>query len=212
MQHMILETTEAVEGRVVRYAERPIPFETFLELSGDQDIELVDGVMVAKMAVQLTHEKLFAWLLTLLNLYVRKRDLGIVLGSRTAVEIGEFGGRLPDLLFVRREQIGIVQEKAVYGAPDLVIELVSPNDRPSDIVALETDYRGVGVSEIVFVDQQRQRVRVLRRRDGSSYEEEVLTAGTLHMETVEGFAVQTEWLLKEPRPDEFDTLVHLLGA
>jgi len=35
-------------------------------------------------------------------------------------------------------------------APDLVIELISPNDRPSDIVVLEMDYRAIGVTEIVF--------------------------------------------------------------
>jgi Uma2 family endonuclease len=205
-----LEIREAEEQRVVRFAQRPITFEEFLELTGKDDLELIDGVMVEKMSVQLEHEKLFAWLYHLSGLYVEERNLGIVLGSRTAVEISMFRGRLPDLLFVRRERMGIVQQKAIYGAPDLVIELISSNDRPSDISALETDYRAIGVPEIVFIDQQKRRVRLLRSRE-AGYEEETLTGGTLRFESLEGFALQVEWLFQEPRTNLRATLERLLA-
>ena len=134
---------------MVHLAERPIPFPAFLDLSADRDVELVGGVMVEKMAAQLEHEKLFAWLDRVVGTYVSHRRLGILLGSRTAVEISAYGGRLPDLLFVRSDRLEIVRERAVYGAPDLVIEIVSPNDRASDLIALETEYRGLGVPEIL---------------------------------------------------------------
>ena len=204
-----LEIVEAEEQRVVRFAQRPITFAMFLELAGDCHIELVDGVMVEKMAVQLEHEKLFAWLFHLSGLYVEERDLGIIPGSRTAVEISAFRGRLPDLLFVRRERLHIVQQKAISGAPDLVIELISPHDRPSDIIALETDYRAIGVPEIVFIDQQKQRVRVLHKRD-TAYEETELTADLLRFESLEGFALPVEWLFQDPRPTVRATLTELL--
>lgn len=210
MTPVLHDITEAVEGRVVRYAERPIPFERFLDISTNPNLELVDGVTVERMAANLKHERLFVWLVTMLNLYVNTRDLGIVLGSRTAVEISEFGGRLPDILFVRRDRMGVVQERAVYGAPDLVIELVSPNDRPSDVISLETDYRSVGVSEIVFINQSKRSVVVLRKRDGR-YEDHTLTSGTLHLETVDGFEIEAEWLWQEPRPDELGTVTRLLS-
>src|SRR5205809_170074 len=90
------EIRQQVEGRVVHFAERPIPFPAFLELSADRHVELVGGVMVEKMAAQLEHEKLFAWLDRVVGTYVSHRKLGIVLGSRTAVEINAYGGRLPD--------------------------------------------------------------------------------------------------------------------
>lgn len=205
------EIRQHVEGRVVHYAERPISFSAFLAVSGDRNLELVEGVMIEKMAAQLEHEKLFAWLLTVLNSYVRRRDLGIVLGSRTAVEIHNYGGRLPDLLFVRRDRQAIVQDRAVYGAPDLVIEIVSPNDRPSDLIALETEYRALGVPEILFIDLPRATVRVLRQR-GEEYEETLLTAGPLRLEGIEGIELSVDALLREPRPDEFTTVAELLEA
>src|SRR5205823_4906224 len=116
---------------------------------------------------------------------------------------------LPDLLFVRSERQEIVRERAVYGAPDLVIEIVSPNDRASDLIALETEYRGLGVPEILFLDLPRQRVRALRRgqepgarasgRDagGSEYAEEVCVAGVLRLGAIEGMALPVQALLRE---------------
>jgi len=206
------EIRQQVEGRVVHFAERPIPFPAFLELSVDQHVELVGGVMVEKMAAQLEHEKLFAWLDRVVGTYVSHRKLGIVLGSRTAVEISAYGGRLPDLLFVRSERLEIVRDRAVYGAPDLVIEIVSPNDRPSELIALETEYRGLGVPEILFLDLPRRRVRVLRRRETGEYEEEVRTDGSVRLEAVDGIALSLTALLDEPRPDEFATVSALLEA
>ncbi len=210
MEHSVIETTQTVEGRVVRFSERPITFEEFLSLSGDSEMELVDGVMVEQMAAQLDHEKLVVWLLGILAGYVRHKGLGIVLGSRTAVEIGAFGGRLPDILFVRQERMDIVRQKAIYGAPDLVIEIVSPNDRPSDIISLETDYRSIEAPEIWFIDPPKRRVLTLRKRpDG--YAQEELTTGLLRPEAIPGLELNVEWMFTDPRPDEFTILTRLLA-
>jgi Uma2 family endonuclease len=125
------------------------------------------------------------------------------------VEIHQFRGRLPDVLFVRQNRMQIVQQKAVYGAPDLIIEVISPNDRPSDVIGLETDYRAIGVTEIVFIDQRKRRVRVLRKSE-SDYVEDVLAAGTLVLETLGSLAIETEWLFDEPRPNVRATIDLLL--
>src|SRR5262249_6276579 len=145
-----------------------------------------------------------------LKIYTEERGLGIVLGSRTAVEITPFRGRLPDLLFVREDRMQIVQQKAVCGPPDLVIEVISPGDRPSDIIALETDYRSVGVREIVFLDQRSSRARVLRLR-GDGYVEEELTEGVLTLETMADARLELAWFFEEPRPglrETADALLH----
>lgn len=199
--------TRTAEARVVWVPPRPVTFNEFLELFGeDDDVELIDGVPVEKMAAQLDHERLFIWLVRLLGDFAEARDLGEVLGSRTAVEITGFRGRLLDLLFVRKDRLAIVQQKAVYGAPDLVVEFVSPGDRPSDVIALETDYRGIGVAEIIFVNQGRQQVRALRRQEDGNYTEAEQNAGPLSFQTVAGFQLQTEWLWADPRPAVRETL------
>ncbi len=111
---------------------------------------------------------------------------------------------------MRRRRRSIVRQKGIYGAPDLVVEIISSHDRPSEAVALESDYCNLGVGEIWFVDQPRQRVRVLRKgRKG--YGEEILTEGVLKSKAIEGFWLDVEWLFRQPRPKVRDVLKQLLG-
>jgi Uma2 family endonuclease len=210
MAGVMLDLTEVAEGRVVHLAEHPITFAELVARGEECWMELVDGVLTEKAMVQLDHELLQGWLFHILGLYATRCHLGLVVTSRILVEVGEFGGRMPDILFVRQERMDIVQKKAIYGAPDLIIEIVSPNDRPSDIIALETDYRSIAVAEILVIDQPKRRLRILRNR-GDHYDTETLTEGTLRFETLGGITLQVEWLFQEQRPDELDLLASLLA-
>ena len=191
---------------------RPLTFEEFVRLFGeDDDVELVDGMVVQRVAAKDIHEDLQGWLLSILRVYSEAKGLGIVRGSRTAVKITEHRGRLPDIVFVRKENVHIVQEDGIFGTPDLVVEIWSPGDRLSDMLAKEADYKSMGVPEIWLVDLQRKQVRVLRKgREG--YEEKVMKRGVLKSEVIEGFWVKVEWLFKKPLPDELETLQKLLGV
>jgi Uma2 family endonuclease len=191
---------------------RPMTFEEFVRLFGeDDDVELVDGMVVQRVAARDIHEDLQGWLLLIMRGYISAKGLGIVRGSRTAVKITEHRGRLPDIVFVRKENAHIVQEDGIFGTPDLVVEIWSPGDRLSDMLAKEADYKSIGVLEIWFVDQQRRQVRVLRKgKEG--YEERVMKRGVLRSEVVEGFWVKVEWLFKKPLPNELETLQRLLGV
>jgi len=191
---------------------RPMTFEEFVRLFGeDDDVELVDGMVVQRVAARDIHEDFQGWLLLIMRGYVSAKGLGIVRGSRTAVKITEHRGRLPDIVFVRKENAHIVQEDGIFGTPDLVVEIWSPGDRLSDMLAKEADYKSIGVLEIWFVDQQRRQVRVLRKgREG--YEEKVMKRGVLKSEVVEGFWVKVEWLFKKPLPNELEALQRLLGV
>ena len=191
---------------------RPMTFEEFVRLFGeDDDVELVDGMVVQRVAARDIHEDLQGWLLLIMRGYVSAKGLGIVRGSRTAVKITEHRGRLPDIVFVRKENAHIVQEDGIFGTPDLVVEIWSPGDRLSDMLSKEADYKSIGVLEIWFVDQQGRKVRVLRKgKEG--YEERVMKRGVLRSEVVEGFWVKVEWLFKRPLPNELETLQRLLGV
>ena len=196
-------TRERVAETVAQYVyPRPITFDEWLE-TGDREAptNLVNGTPVEQPMVQLQHEKFNLWLLVVLVQYARRAGLGAVLGTRSPVQTSQFGGRLPDLFFVRREREHLITQKATRGAPDLVLEIVSPNDRKSDINATEADYQTLGVDEIVYVDLPRLRMRVLHKVE-TGYEEQTLS----------GLTLQWDWLFVEPRPDEMDTVLSMLAA
>jgi Uma2 family endonuclease len=209
MTELLIHPEVNVVPRNAYVADGPIDFETWLCLAENLDTELIGGIMVDRMSAQFPHEWIFAWFLTLLRNYVGKRNLGVVLGSRTAVKISSHSGRLPDILFVRAENTGIIHNDAIYGVPDLVIEIVSVNDRPSDIIPLEADYRSLGVPEIMFIDPQKRRVRVVHKTD-TGYDDQYLLAGRLELRALPGFWIEVEWLFEDVRPNELDVALQLL--
>lgn len=187
--------------RIVWQVPRLMTFEEYLdEFEGRREhIELVEGVPVERMAAQFPHETLQFWLGRLLGDLAEDNDLGTVLGSRTAVRIDKFGGRLPDLLFIRIENMSRMQNKAFYGTPDLVIEIRSPGDRPAALHALERDYRVIGVPEMFWIDINKKEVRILRKRD-DDYEETIINSGIVKSESMTGLALNVAWLFQDPLP------------
>jgi Uma2 family endonuclease len=189
---------------------RPLTFEQWVDRGGKDLLELVNGSLVEMVPGSRRRDRLFMWLATLLNFYVANRDLGEVLGSRTAVRISEFGGRLPDIVFVRKERGNILKQRGIYSEPDLVVKIRSPGDRPSDITALEAEYRTIGVPEIWFIDPKKRRVRVLTRTE-SGYTETIVSTGSLSSNVVEGLTIDVAWLWDEHRPDPVMLTLRMSG-
>ena len=165
MANLLLESERSVEARIVHVGEQAISFEHFLDMAEGRLVELVNGVIQEKPMIQLDHELCSRWLYSVTWLYAYERGLGEMLSSRIMVKTDAFSGRMPDLLFVRQENIAIVQQQAMRGAPDLIIEIASPTDRPAHLRELEAEYFGLGVSELVFIHLQKQEIHLLRRHD-----------------------------------------------
>jgi len=199
---------EHIPDRVVYIAEHPLTLEEFYELFGEDDnVELIDGVVIPKMAAQYPHEDLFRFLFVFLALYVEEHDLGIVLGSRTLVPITPYRGRLPDILFVCGEREYIVGQKGLTGAPDLAVEIISPGDTEMDIMQLQTDYERIGTKEFWIIDQPRKQIRAFSL-DGfenvfvpMKQDENILSS-----EVVTGFWFEIDWLWQKPLPSVSDVL------
>src|SRR5258706_12982060 len=196
-----------LEEQEVWVYDHALTFEQYLtEYEGYKEhIELVRGVPKTRMAANLVHEGLFAWLFRLLGDYVEWHNMGFVFGSRTAVKITNYDGRLPDILFVRKERKEILEWMQLTAAPDLVVELNSPGDRRSDKMELEADYKSIGVPEIVFIDMGRKRIQALRKVD-DGYRIDEITQGRVEFEAVPGFWVEASWLLDENRPPVHEAL------
>ena len=58
----------------------------------------------------------------------------------------------PDILFIAQERLEIVQEKYIVGAPDLIIEILSPSNWLDDRRDKYTVYEAAGVREYWIVD------------------------------------------------------------
>ena len=151
-----------------------------------------------KSPVSDAHEALFAYLHEILGMYVRERRLGRVFSQKFLVRITTYTGREPDLLFVRQDRLSIVDRVYLAGAPDLIIEIVSPHDRPNEILQKRVEYEQVGVRELWIIGQPRKRLQVFDLSDDGRYVERELSDDTVSAATVPGFRLQTDVLWCEP--------------
>lgn len=140
----------------------------------DKRVDLVRGVLVVREPPGLRHGRVAVELSRRLADHVATRALG-----RVYVESGFTLTRRPDT--VRGPDIAFISgarlpepEPAGYPdlAPDLVIEIVSPGDRPGEVLAKIADWVSAGTRLVWVVDPERRQAR-LYRADGT---EEIVTA------------------------------------
>src|SRR5205809_6259518 len=107
--------------------------------------EIVDGMLFAEPSPRRAHQEAVGNLFAILLGYVRAHDLGkvyvapfdVILDPRTTV--------VPDLVFVVRDRLGIVAERGVEGAPDLLVEVLSPGTGRRERVREWNAYARLGV-------------------------------------------------------------------
>jgi Uma2 family endonuclease len=94
----------------------------------------------------------------------------------------------PDVMFFRREHLNRLTRKHAEGAPDLVIEVLSPSTRAYDLNEKRLGYAYLGVPELWIVDPTRREVHVyLLQQDAGRPACTVKSARTLRTELLPGF-------------------------
>lgn len=99
-----------------------------------------------------------------LSPYVRARRLGRAFAAETGFLLAQGPDlvRAPDVAFVRRERVEAAGRVRGYwpGAPDLAVEVVSPNDRPGDIDEKVRTWLAHGTAMVAVVYPDERRVRL----------------------------------------------------
>ena len=131
--------------------------------------ELVRGVMVVREPPGYRHGAVTMRLTKILVDHVDERGLGQVLAAETGFKLASDPDtvRAPDVAFIRSDRLPD-PPPAGYAelAPDLVVEVLSPNDRPGEVLAKVADWLNAGSDLVWVVDPARRSARVYRA-DGS---------------------------------------------
>ncbi|HZQ08770.1 MAG TPA: Uma2 family endonuclease [Anaerolineae bacterium] len=179
----------------VEVAERMTAEEFWRDASETHKAELIDGVMIMPSPASRIHENLFGFLYSLLRVFVEEHSLGVVLGSRTAVELAIDQVYEPDILFIRQERSAINQEKGVFGAPDFVIEILSMSTAQHDRGTKLKAYERAGVREYWIIDPYGPAgTEFYQLQQGSFLPILPDAENRLHSSAVEGFVLDVRWL------------------
>lgn len=142
--------------------------EQFLELPTDarQHRELIRGEVVSMAPAGFEHGLVAAALVRHLHTFASDSALGVVLSSETGFTISRDPDtvRAPDAAFVRTGRVPPPGSRGgfVELAPDLVVEVVSPSDRASDVLAKALAWVDAGVRLVWVVDPASRSVTVYR--------------------------------------------------
>jgi Uma2 family endonuclease len=165
----------------------------------DTRAELFDGVMIVRSPASIRHDEVAGFIRTLMSLYADEKDLGRVLGPDSLVHLKTCRKFGPDAYFIRQRRVPKRMPKEWQGAPDLVVEVLSPSNRREDLDDKRPAYHEAGVGEVWLVDLPNEQVLVDRRRR-RRYVTEVVNLGKVQSTVLEGFWLDVSWLWAEPLP------------
>jgi Uma2 family endonuclease len=131
--------------------------------------ELVRGSLRVREPAGFRHGEVTATLALAIGQHVSAHGLGLLLAAETGFKLESDPDtvRAPDIAFIRRERRPVPPPAGFAElAPDLVVEVLSPEVRPGEVLAKVGDWLNAGTRLVWVVDPMREAVRVYRT-DGS---------------------------------------------
>ena len=123
--------------------------------SGESRYELVDGELITGSLFGAEHGDVAAEIGARLHAHVWERRLGKTYAAETGFLISRDPDtvRAPDASFVRADRV--VRVRTYFpGAPDLAVEVLSPNDRASEVEAKVRQWLQSGTRMVMVVDPE----------------------------------------------------------
>jgi Uma2 family endonuclease len=124
--------------------------------------ETIAGELFVTPAPSLRHQVVLGRQYLVLGAYIQLHDLGWLFFAPTDIVFGPLTLVEPDLVFVARSRRDVLAEREITGAPDLVVEALSPSTAKTDRGRKRALYQEQGVREYWIVDAQENRVEIWR--------------------------------------------------
>ncbi len=131
----------------------------------DWRYQLIDGEIVMSPSPNFFHQTILSNLFQVLSSHVRQRELGKVRFAPLDFYLDDNNVYQPDILFISGARESIIQEDGLHGAPDFVVEVLSPRTARHDLNAKRAGYARSGVRELWLVYPKAKRVDVFHLQE-----------------------------------------------
>ncbi|HCJ78761.1 MAG TPA: restriction endonuclease [Desulfotomaculum sp.] len=153
--------------------------------------QLIGGKLVMTPSPIPYHQSISMRLELKLASHVLERNLGMVYDAPLDVYLEETETYQPDIIFIAKERRSIIEPTKINGAPDLVVEILSPSTAYYDLKKKFKVYAKHGVKEYWIVDPLEKSVEVYTGKDGNfTLMQRAEKEGVISSEVVKGFAVE----------------------
>lgn len=176
-----------------RQANIKFTYQDYALLSGDKRYELMDGDFYMTPSPFTIHQIISAKLHFELTEYVQNKGLGIVLAAPMDVVLSDESVVQPDVFFISHEQKNIIKPENIRGAPDLVVEILSPSTAERDLVVKKRLYARYAVKEYWIVDPEKKTIEVMTWSERGFQTVQVYPQGSrLSSPLLDGFAMEVK--------------------
>jgi Uma2 family endonuclease len=123
--------------------------------------ELIDGEIMRKQAPKPLHQQI-AWRLTsAIDRFLKENPIGQAFFSPIDVFFDDYNNTQPDLLFISSARSFIIDlENGIMGAPDLIVEIISPSSIKIDRFDKKEMYKKFAVKEFWLIDPKNQTLEI----------------------------------------------------
>ena len=143
-------------------------YEDYCQLPDDKRYELIDGEFYEMApSPSSVHQWASFTLARLMADFVYRLALGVVYVAPYDVILSDNDTMQPDILFVAEGRRDIITQRACEGAPDLVVEVLSPSTSSRDLGLKRERYARFGVREYWIVDPVARSIEVLVLENGA---------------------------------------------
>jgi Uma2 family endonuclease len=136
--------------------------------------QLINNKLVMSPAPIDIHQVILGEIYIEISLYLRKNKIGQIRIAPYDVHFSKQNILQPDILFIKNENLDKIQDKGVFGAPDLIIEILSPSTSQVDWEEKKLIYERYGVQEYFLVEPNSKSVTSFFLKNGE-YEEQKST-------------------------------------
>lgn len=187
-------------------SKQSIPMTEFMRLYDKAPFELINGERIPVLPGIARHVETIQAILFILKQFLDEHSLGRVYSEAPFVLEDKpdwvKGSRVPDVMFIAEERfqayiksVNNWRDKPFILIPDLAIEVVSPNDRYSDLNRKVLQYLDDGVKAVWVIDPQARNAMVYHHDEIHIIQEDAYLSGA---SIITGFEI----ILREFLPDE----------
>lgn len=136
--------------------------EDYLQLEEGLLAQLIEGTLVMSPAPAIIHQQVLREVFLQLNGILSS---GQLVFAPTDLYIDEINVLQPDLMFISEAKQHIITKRGVEGAPNLVVEVLSPSNSFIDRNTKKKMYMEIGVQEYWLIDPVNQTLELYTSSD-----------------------------------------------
>ena len=137
----------------------------YMTTPDDKRYQLLEGELILAPSPTDRHQAILGTLFFLLYQYNLETGSGHVRMAPLDVHLSNYDLAQPDILFVSNDRASIITAANIQGAPDLVVEILSPSTERYDRGYKRTMYARYGVREYWLVDPDAETIEILTESD-----------------------------------------------